>query len=115
MRAVSAASSPRPAYSIDSHSSVVTDVDSSFEIVVEVPFDDDLKGKNIAVCTSDLQTYRREKVWHINFQVEEAQNPLRAVSQEHDDDFLELTQSIKYHHGAGLMTVASVCASEMLF
>lgn len=46
----------KPAASAGSHVSVVTDVKSSAEVVVDVPIDDDITGEEIAARPSNLQT-----------------------------------------------------------
>lgn len=62
MRVVSISAGSRLAFSAVSHFSVVADVESSFEAVVEVPIDYNVAKKEVAFCFFVLQTYRHKVV-----------------------------------------------------
>lgn len=71
MRAVRTSASPKLASFVDPHSSFAADVESSPEDVVEVPFDDYVTKRKVAVRLSNPQSYRREELRLTIFQVGE--------------------------------------------
>lgn len=71
----------RPAVSVESHCSVVAEVKSSAEDVVEDLIDGDATEKKIALHPFVPQRYRHEELWLLIFQVDDDQNLLRAVHE----------------------------------
>lgn len=69
LHVVSISASSKLAPSASSIFSVVTDVESSPEEVVEVCIDVDVPMKKVADRSSDPRTYRRETFWLAVFQV----------------------------------------------
>lgn len=88
MRGVRPSVGPQPASWIASHSSVLANVESAAESVLEATMDDVAAEKEIAIRGFDVQTNRTEKVWLTIFHVEEMQIPFHAVSLNHEDDNL---------------------------
>lgn len=113
MSDVSASTSSKPAPSDGPCSPVVADVESSAEDVIRAPMDDNIAGKEVAVCPIDPQTYRCENVWVTIFRVSEVQNPLLVVWQKNKDDLLESLRATDYQHGAELMTVANFSSGKL--
>lgn len=96
MRAVNASASPKQTFSLGLHSSVVADVESSSQDVVEVFMDDDVAGKEVAVRSLDPQTHRLKDVLLTISQVSEVQKQLGAVSRKREDDLLQSRRANKY-------------------
>lgn len=86
VRAMKASASSKLASPASLLFTIVGDVKSSPWDVFRILIDDDVTGKEVASRPFDPQTYRREEVWRTIFQVEEVQNPLRNVLQNHEYD-----------------------------
>lgn len=94
IRAMCFAASPQRAASAASNASVmVRRRESTAEDVVQVPFEDYVTGKKIAVRPFYSQIYRREELWLLVFQVEKMRNPLCIVSRKHENALLESLRS----------------------
>lgn len=91
----------------------MADVESSFEDAVDVSMEDNVAGKEVAVRPFNPQTYKREQIRLSSSQVDEVQNPLRALSEKHEDDLLGSLRAKKYHHDAGLKPVARPLSGKL--
>lgn len=92
---------------------MVIDVERTGKGVVAVSKNDEMTGKNLAVCSSNPHRCDRGRVCLTILQVDKVEDPLRAVSQKHEDastDFLRMT---KYQCGAELMTVIIVASAKL--
>lgn len=107
LRAVSFSVCLEPASFARPHFSGVADAQNCVEDVIKDSIDVNITGRKVAARSFDLQNYRREEVRVTIFQIDAVQNPLRAVSQKHDDDLLEPLRACKYQQGAGLVTLTS--------
>lgn len=108
MRAVSAPAVSKPALPAGPHLFVPPDVESSPQDFVEASIADDVAGKKVPARPLDRRTYRPREVWITIFQVDEAQNPLRAVLRKHEGDLLGFLPANEYQYGAGSTTAASL-------
>lgn len=96
MRAVGQLPSLYPALSVGPLTFQVAAVEINAGDVFGLPIADDTTGKRVAMPGFDQQSYKREKVWLTVIQVDDVEDPLRAVSQSQEDMLMESLGTSKY-------------------
>lgn len=107
MRLLGSGDSIKQRFSPATPTSEVGGSEEGGEDIVKVPVSGNLHGKEVSVLPFNPQKYEREEIWLTIFQVHEVTSPLRAVSQQHDDELVESLQYKKYQYGVGFMSVAN--------
>lgn len=78
---------------------------------MELPSEEDLKGKKVSDFLFFSRSYEREEIWLTFYKAREGRRPLCPVSEKPEEPFLKFVKESKYQYNAGLTTFVSTAST----